>query len=47
MNKVDMMSAEELKFWIECLEQAIDARDAGVIFDRANELLSYEDREHE
>ncbi len=47
MNKVDMMSAEELKFWIECLEQAIDACDADVIFDRANELYDNGDREHE
>ena len=46
MYEVDVMSVEELKFWILCLEQAIDEYDSDVIFDRANELYNNGNSEH-
>ena len=46
MYEVDVMTVEQLKFWILCLEQAIDEYDVDVVFDRANELYSNGDVEH-
>ncbi len=46
MCEVDVMTVEQLKFWILCLEQAIDEYDVGVVFYRANELYSNGDNEH-
>ena len=46
MCEVDVMTVEQLKFWILCLEQAIDEYDVDVVFDRANELYSNGDNEH-
>ena len=44
--EVDAMTVEQLKFWILCLEQAIDEQELDVVFDRANELYSNGDNEH-
>lgn len=38
MYEVDVMSVEELKFWILCLEMAIEESEFDSIFRRANEL---------
>ena len=46
MYEVDVLTVEQLKFWILCLEQAIDEYDVDVVFDRANELYSNGDNEH-
>lgn len=46
MYEVDVMSVEELKFWILCLEQAIDENELDVVFDRANELYDNGNNEH-
>lgn len=46
MCEVDVMTVEQLKFWILCLEQAIDEYDVDVVFDRANELYDNGDVEH-
>mgnify|MGYP003587514623 CR=1 FL=1 len=46
MCEVDVMTVEQLKFWILCLEQAIDEYDVDVVFARANELYSNGDNEH-
>lgn len=47
MNEIDVMTVDQLKFWIKCLEQAIDEYDVDVIFDRANELYDNGDNEHD
>ena len=46
MYEVDVLTVEQLKFWILCLEQAIDEQELDVVFDRANELYSNGDNEH-
>ena len=46
MYEVDVMTVNQLKSWILCLEQAIDEYDVDVVFDRANELYSNGDVEH-
>lgn len=46
MYEIDVMSVDELKFWILCLETAIDEQELGVVFDRANELYDNGDSEH-
>lgn len=52
MYEVDVMSVDELKFWILCLEQAIeenglDGDGLDVVFDRANELYDNGNNEHD
>ena len=46
MYEVDVLTVEQLKFWILCLEQAIDEQELDVVFDRTNELYSNGDNEH-
>lgn len=46
MYEVDGMTVDQLKFWILCLEQAIDEQGIDVVFDRANELYDNGDIEH-
>ena len=46
MYEVDVLTVEQLKFWILCLEQAIDEQELDVVFDRANELYDNGDVEH-
>ena len=46
MCEVDVMTVDHLKFWIHCLETAIDENDLDVVFDRANELYDNGDVEH-
>lgn len=47
MYEVDVMSVEQLKFWILCLEQAIDEQELDAVFDRANELYNNGNNEHD
>ena len=47
MYEVDVMTVKQLKFWILCLEQAIDENGLDVVFDRANELYDNGDNEHD
>ena len=47
MYEVDVMSVEQLKFWILCLETAIDEQELDVVFDRANELYDNGNNEHD
>ena len=47
MCEVDVMTVEQLKFWILCLETAIDEQELDVVFDRANELYDNGNNEHD